>query len=153
MVRTLKKLRSNVFFQEVTSQPRDVRELYDLLAERTSVENISHTKMPTFEEHQRFVWNKPYLRWYFITTDMDGRVGTCYITREDNFKQHYIGIAIYKRSRQHGYGEAAVKLLLKECKELNINPVANINPANLKSIKLFKKLGFKELQISLKKEL
>jgi len=112
--------------------------LYQLLAERKPIENISHKKMPTYNEHVKFVNSKPYSKWYVIHYKSQ-KVGTIYLT-----KQNEIGIHIKKDYQRHGFGKHAMKLLIKK------NPrnryLANINPKNTKSIKFFTKQGFKLIQ-------
>jgi hypothetical protein len=64
----------------------DYEFLYDLLLQRNPDANISHKKMPTYEEHVNFVKSSPYSKWYII--EVDGkRAGTIYLT-----KQNEIGI-------------------------------------------------------------
>ena len=44
----------------------DYRFLYNLLKERDPRANISHKKMPTYNEHVMFVSSRPYSKWYVI---------------------------------------------------------------------------------------
>jgi hypothetical protein len=44
----------------------DFRFLFNLLKEGSTTENISHKKMPTYNEHKKFVKSKPYSRWYIV---------------------------------------------------------------------------------------
>jgi len=120
--------------------------LYELLAERTPEQSISHKSMPTPEEHRLFVLSRPYKAWYLIrdrgTAGMH-TVGCCYLS-----KQNEIGISIYRDSRGNGYAKKALKLLM----ETHKGPyLANINPKNEASINLFTKLGFKLLQVTYEK--
>ncbi|GBL40910.1 hypothetical protein EMGBD3_02780 [Nitrosarchaeum sp.] len=69
----------------------DFRFLYELLSERDSVANISHKKMPIYDEHVRFVTSKPYLRWYIVYYN-GKKSGSVYLT-----KQNEIGIFVKKR--------------------------------------------------------
>src|ERR1700760_1073218 len=118
--------------------------LYDLLAERESIANISHREMPSFEMHRNFVDSHPYLAWYIVYAD-DVPVGATYLTHE-----HEIGIFILKGHQKNGYGKQAIYLLMK------LHPVkrflANIAPGNSRSIEMFKKLGFELLQLTFTKE-
>ena len=43
--------------------------LFELLLQRSSKENISHKKMPTYEEHIKFIISKPYYKWYIVKKD------------------------------------------------------------------------------------
>ena len=117
---------------------KDHRFLYELLKEREPSTNISHKKMPTFNQHVNFVLSKPYSKWYIILQGID-EVGSIYLS-----KQNEIGIFLKKGSHHTGIGTAALKLIM------NKNPkkqyLSNINPKNNKSIEFFKKNNFKILQ-------
>jgi RimJ/RimL family protein N-acetyltransferase len=111
--------------------------LWDLLAERTPEQSISHKWMPTPEEHEAFVKSRPYLAWYLI--EVHGCIrGACYLS-----KQREIGVAVLKDFRGSGFGHRAVQLLMGR------HPgkfLANVNPANIPSANLFKSLGFGLIQ-------
>jgi RimJ/RimL family protein N-acetyltransferase len=121
----------------------DARFLYQLLQERPAYACISHKKLPTFPEHLKFVQSNPYKAWYIITLQ-SLYVGACYITRAGE-----IGIAIAKGFQGHGYAKKAIKKLIARHPDAVL---ANINPANTKSIKLFNSLGFKLIQHTYKLE-
>ncbi len=111
--------------------------LYRLLEERKPSESISHRSMPSYEQHCRFVDSNPYLGWYLVHADGEV-VGATYITKERE-----LGIGIFIAHRGKGYAKAALKIVM------NKHPgrfLANINPANEKSINLFSKLGFSRIQ-------
>ena len=116
----------------------DLQFLYDLLNQRQSNENISHKKVPTFDQHIAFVKSKPYSKWYVILENKS-RLGSIYLS-----KQNEIGIFIDKNSRKLGIGNKALELLIQK------NPrkryLANINPKNKKSINFFTKNKFKLIQ-------
>ena len=116
----------------------DCQFLYELLSERDPKVNISHKKMPTFEEHVRFVMSKPYSKWYIIQLKNQS-VGSIYLTDKNE-----IGIFMKKELQGKGIGRKALQLLMK------LNPrsryLANVNPHNTNSIKFFKKNGFKLIQ-------
>lgn len=112
--------------------------LYNMLAEREPHETISHSRMPTLEEHKAFVMRVPYKGWYFIHNN-DAIVGSIYITYANE-----IGIHITKPNRRCGYAELAIAVLIKLHKEKFY--LANINPNNEKSVRLFTKIGFGHIQ-------
>ena len=58
----------------------DFRFLFNLLKERSSTENISHKKMPTYNEHKKFVKSKPYSRWY-IVVHSNKKIGSVYLSK------------------------------------------------------------------------
>lgn len=111
--------------------------LWQLMAEREPDQNISHKGMPTVEQHAQFMQSHPYLAWYAVV--VDGRaVGAVYLSK---FRE--IGIAILKAHRGHGHGKRAVQMLIER------HPgkfLANINPRNSTSARLFHQLGFEHAQ-------
>ena len=112
--------------------------LYNLLKERDSKANISHKKMPSFEQHEKFVDSKPYSKWYVIV-ESEESVGSIYLTKNDE-----IGIFLKKNTQGKKIGEKALKLLME--KNSNSRYLANVNPKNEKSIRFFKNNGFKLIQ-------
>jgi RimJ/RimL family protein N-acetyltransferase len=112
--------------------------LYDLLKERDPRANISHKKMPTYDEHVKFVMSKPYSKWYVIQYK-NQNVGSIYLS-----KQNEIGIFIRTNMQGRGIGEIALELLMK----YDSRPIylANVSPQNKRSMKFFEKNGFKLIQ-------
>ena len=112
--------------------------LYDMLKERDPKANISHKKMPSFLEHEKFVLSKPYFKWYIIV-ESKNNVGSVYLTKDDE-----IGIFLKKENQSKGLGVHVLKLLFDK------NPrnryLANVNPKNKKSAQFFKNNGFKLIQ-------
>jgi RimJ/RimL family protein N-acetyltransferase len=112
--------------------------LYSILKERKPEESITHTIIPSYEEHVDFIKSKPYSSWYIILQDND-KIGTVYLSQEDE-----VGIFIKKEYQKKGIGKKALKLLIKK------NPrkkfYANVNPENSKSIQFFEDFGFKLIQ-------
>lgn len=116
----------------------DVRFLYDLLLERDLIANISHKKMPTYDEHVKFVKSKPYAKWYIVYHNND-KIGSAYLTR-----QNEIGIFLKKEAHGKGIGSAVLETIME--KNGPGRYLANISPRNKKSIKFFKKHGFELIQ-------
>ena len=113
----------------------DYRFLYQILKEREIDTNISHKKMPTYNEHIDFVQSKPYSKWYIIYFGRK-KVGSVYIS-----KQNEIGIFIKRKFLKKGIGTKVLKIILEKNPKKRF--LANINPKNKKSIEFFKKNGFK----------
>lgn len=111
--------------------------LYDLLSERDIEKvGISHKRMPSYEEHIAFIRSEPYQAWYLI--EDAGYVGSIYLTR-----QREVGLFIFIEQQGKGYGRLAIELLrAKHPGKL----LANINPANCRSIRFFETLGFEHIQ-------
>jgi len=121
-----------------TVSKSDYQFLYNLLMERDTRANISHKKMPTYNQHVSFVSAKPYSKWYVILYGAS-KAGSIYLT-----SQNEIGIFIKKSFQYKQIGSAALKKLIQQ------NPkkryLANVNPKNKKSIRFFKNSGFKLIQ-------
>lgn len=107
--------------------------LFQLLQERLPEESISHTEMPTWEEHCAFVLSEPYQAWYLIEADGYPR-GAIYLSH-----QREIGVAILKGQRGHKYALDAVHRLMERHEGRFL---WNVNPRNAASIALARKLGF-----------
>lgn len=117
---------------------KDLEFLYNLLLERDSRVNISHKKMPSYDEHIKFVLSKPYTKWYIV--NLEGKkVGSVYLSKQDE-----IGIFLKKDIQGKGLGKYALNILKKK------NPrkrfIANVNPKNKNSAKFFRQNGFKLIQ-------
>ena len=121
-----------------TVSKSDYRFLYNLLMERDAGANISHKKMPTYNQHVAFVSAKPYSKWYVILYDTN-KAGSIYLS-----SQNEIGIFIKKSFHGKQLGNIALhKLIQKNPKKRYL---ANINPQNKKSVRFFKNNGFKLIQ-------
>lgn len=124
----------------------DLRALYELLRERTPEQSISHTSMPTFEQHRRWVgstlYHGVYQAWYLLS-DVPGclhALGSIYLS-----DRREVGLAIFQHYQRQGYGREAVRLL----RERHPGPLlANVNPANTASIKFWESLGFGLKQVT-----
>ena len=104
----------------------DYEFLYDLLAERNPISNISHKTMPSFKTHQKFVSSKPYKKWYIVKLSQES-IGSLYLSYQNE-----------------------IGLFLK--KQYNNVEIANINPKNKKLINFYKNFGFSLLQKTFKLE-
>ncbi|KKN77981.1 hypothetical protein LCGC14_0355460 [marine sediment metagenome] len=130
---------------------------YRLLEERTAEQSISHRTMPTWEEHQAFVTSWPYAAWYLVEAwvrcipedRMCPRtptiVGAVYLTKADE-----IGVFIFKAYQGNNYGSRAVLKLMEA--HPRDRYLANINPANERSVNMFEGLGFRHIQNTYVKE-
>jgi hypothetical protein len=116
----------------------DYRFLYNLLKERDSRANISHKKMPTYNEHLKFIKSKPYTKWYIAKYGTQ-KIASIYLT-----SQNEIGIFIKKTYQNKNLGGIIISQLIHK------NPrqryLANVSPKNKTSEKFFKSHGFKFIQ-------
>ena len=117
---------------------KDYKFLYGLLKERDPIANISHQKMPSWNEHVRFNNSKPY-KYDFVIKDGKRKIGRVYITSRNE-----IGIFIKNNFRSKRYGMTVLGVILDKLKDETV--YANIAPYNKKSQKFFKKFGFKLIQ-------
>ena len=116
----------------------DLQFLYNLLKGRDPIVNISHHRMPTYQEHKNFVLSKPYSEWYIIKFGKQ-KIGSAYITNLNE-----IAIHIIKEMQNKKFEYEVLKLIIK----MNSKPryLANVNPKNKKCIEFFKNNGFKLIQ-------
>ena len=100
--------------------------------------NISHKKMPSYDEHVEFVMSKPYTNWYIIECDKKN-VGSIYLSKRDE-----IGISINNGFEYDQIVKTALKLLMK------LNPrkryLANVSPKDVRLQEFLLKNGFSGLE-------
>ncbi len=123
-------------FKEV--EKSDIKFLYKHLKERDPITRISHKKMPTYLQHEKFVLSHPYTKWYIIL-QKNKKIGSIYLT-----EMNEIGLFLKKNVQGKGLGQKSLELLMK------LNPrdrfLANVSPKNKKSTQFFKKNKFKLIQ-------
>ena len=106
--------------------------------ERDTRANISHKKIPSYNQHVSFVSAKPYSKWYVILYGAS-KAGSIYLT-----SQNEIGIFIKKSFQNKQIGNIVLhKLIQKNPKKRYL---ANVNTQNKKSMRFFKNNGFKLIQ-------
>tara|TARA_Y100000748_G_scaffold297917_1_gene292547 strand:- start:32 stop:445 length:414 start_codon:yes stop_codon:yes gene_type:complete len=129
-------LDDEIKFKEVGKS--DIKFLYQHLKERDPITRISHKKMPTFSQHEKFVLSHPYTKWYIIL-QKNKKIGSVYLT-----EMNEIGLFLKKDVQGKGLGQKSLELLMK------LNPrnryLANVNQNNKNSIQFFKKNKFKQIQ-------
>lgn len=131
----------------ITSSAEHVDRLYSMLSERSS--SISHSKVPSLEEHQSFVLNHPYLAWYFIRKNKDW-LGTCYVT-----DQNTIGVNAQFEDKDDFSGALGLVLArhspLPEIKSVRApNFIVNVAVENLDLQLKLTEFGAVPIQISFK---
>ena len=124
----------------------DILVLYEHLKEFLETPNASTTgnPLPKFDDSKKFVTNylknndfHEYDKWYMVINNNNDVLGNVYIKKDNTIAYH-----ITKKYQKQGFGESAVKLLMKENPRNVYFSVVNIN--NEPSIKFTKKLNFKE---------
>ena len=117
---------------------KDYEFLYKLLSERKQITFISHKKMPTYEEHVKFIESEPYSKWYIIQIDAK-KIGSIYLTKENEIGIHFF--TQYEESER--FQNVIKEFFLKEPQD---RFVMNVSPKNEQYIDLAKKLGFHLVQ-------
>ena len=112
--------------------------LYELLAQRDTIENISHKHMPTKKQHEKFVMSNPYSKWYIIYFN-DQRVGSIYLTKINEIGIHLISEYDISRLKNK-----AIKILMDKSPRKRY--LVNLNPHNSNAINFFKRKKFRVIQ-------
>ena len=129
-------MNSSINLNQVTKN--DTLFLYDLLKNKDSNANISHKKMPSYDEHVKFVMSKPYTNWYIIEYDKKN-VGAIYLSKQDE-----IGISVNNDYEYDQIAKPALKLLMKLNQRKRY--LANTSPKDVRSQEFLLKNGFTGLE-------
>jgi RimJ/RimL family protein N-acetyltransferase len=129
----------NVTLRPVTDD--DTQFLYDLLAQRDPIANISHRRMPTMAEHVAFMRTQPYTAWMVVLAD-GKRVGSIYLSHTNE-----IGLHLLNDQTGHGYGTDAIAALVIQYPRERY--FANVAPGNVRSREFFERHGFRCIQHTL----
>jgi RimJ/RimL family protein N-acetyltransferase len=129
-------MNSSIKLNQVTKN--DTLFLYDLLKNKDPNANISHKKMPSYDEHVKFVMSKPYTNWYIIEYDKKN-VGAIYLSKQDE-----IGISISNDYEYDQIVKPALKLLMKLNQRKRY--LANTSPKDVRSQEFLLKNGFTGLE-------
>ena len=114
--------------------------LYDLLKERPKNANISHQKMPSFNEHVAYVdsWATRFREWHVICLG-DAMVGSTYLTHHNEF-----GMFIMRKYAGRGIARETFRWIERRHKGERL--LSNVNPKNKRIIGLLESLGCKVIQ-------
>ena len=112
--------------------------LYDLLKNKDPNANISHKKMPSYDEHVKFVMSKPYTNWYIIEYEKKN-VGAIYLSKQDE-----IGISINNDYEYDQIVKPALELLMKLNQRNRY--LANTSSKDVRSQEFLLKNGFTSLE-------
>ena len=130
------EINSNIKLKPVTKN--DALFLYELLKTKDPIANISHKKMPSYDEHVNFILSNPYAIWYIIEYEGE-KIGFVYLSKHDE-----IGISLVDNSLYDKIGKSIIKLLIKN------NPrkhyLAKVSPRNKKLQNFFVNNGFTGLE-------
>jgi hypothetical protein len=114
--------------------------LYTLLKERPKNASISHQKMPTWEEHCRFVdsWPTRYKQWHVVMLGHQ-MVGSAYLTNNNEY-----GMFVKKGFMGRGIAREAFHWIRRNHPHEKL--YSNVNPHNSRIKKLLKSMGCKLIQ-------
>ena len=129
-------MNSSIKLNQVTKN--DTLFLYDLLKNKDPNANISHKKMPSYDEHVKFVMSKPYTNWYIIEYEKKN-VGAIYLSKQDE-----IGISVSNDYEYDQIAKSALKLLMKLNQRKRY--LANTSPKDVRSQEFLLKNGFTGLE-------
>ena len=127
---------SSIKLNQVTKN--DTLFLYDLLKNKDPNANISHKKMPSYDEHVKFVMSKPYTNWYIIEYEKKN-VGAIYLSKQDE-----IGISINNDYEYDQIVKPALELLMKLNQRNRY--LANTSSKDVRSQEFLLKNGFTSLE-------
>ncbi len=122
----------------------DYNFLYDLLKQRKPEVNISHKKIPTIKQHEKFVSSRPYKKWYIIKF-LNESIGSIYLSY-----QNEIGFFLKKEYEKNTIRNYTLNLFIK--KNPQSEYFVNINPKNKRLSRFFQNNGFTLLQKTYKLE-
>ena len=129
----------------IPSSKKDYEFFYELLKERDLKINISHKKLPTREDSDKFNGDRPYSK-DFVIMMKEERIGRIYITYDGE-----LGIFLSFKYQNYGLGGEVLKMFIKKVKEKKY--YANVSPLNTKSQRFFERNGFKLVQYTYVKEI
>ena len=126
--------------------------LYQLIRERPPYSRVSHKKMPSIKQHERFYSSCPFRYWLVIIKGKEC-IGAIECTNNNE-----IGISILREHQRKGYATAAIKLFFRNYKPLPAIPairngswLVNVAPDNLHAQVFFYTLGFRLIQYTMVK--
>tara|TARA_X000000950_G_C13918380_1_gene662085 strand:- start:2890 stop:3351 length:462 start_codon:yes stop_codon:yes gene_type:complete len=119
--------------------------LFKLLKKRKAFTNISHHKVPSYEQHKRFVNSEPYRYWFLIRNNNSYK-GSTLIT-----KNNEISIKLLKHDNI--IFSEIIGLIMKNIKPLkeipsirNGNFIFNVSPKNKEVIKTLNNIKCQKIQ-------
>ena len=132
-------------FKSITNDDTD--DLYNLLKIRSH--SISHTTMPTIDDHKEFVMNNPYVHWLKVS-HINKPIGTVYISENNS-----VGINVIESYSLPIYISQILDFLTssfkpKQEKKSLIPEYFYINTSsdNLKLIEIYNALSLEKIQVS-----
>ena len=122
-----------------------IRILFKILKERKLCSNISHSNIPSFEDHIKFVKSMPYRYWFLVLKEKE-YLGAFYITKNNEISIKLINDsdAIFKE---------ILHIIFKNFKPLSAIPskrnskfIINLSPNDKFYNKLLNRIGAEKIQ-------
>jgi hypothetical protein len=136
-----------IIFEKIIPTKSQLEKLYFLLKNKKY--SISHNKIPSSEEHNKFVLDNPYIEWYLLYKDRN-LLGSIYFHTDNSIglnlshpKKDDI-LEIINTVKKNHYPLSSIKSVRRG--EFFIN----ISPDDINMIQILKKLNKKEIQYSFK---
>ena len=136
---------SRLAFIKIKKTEEHASILYELLNMRLHSHNISNSDLPTYKEHESFVFSNPYRAWYLIQYEKN-YVGSLYLLKSNS-------IGIFLLPQHHNFFDYAIKFLISSYKPLPLIKSVrapffsiNISPENAELIEVIENFGGKLVQ-------
>tara|TARA_B110000977_G_C11085040_1_gene494350 strand:- start:468 stop:893 length:426 start_codon:yes stop_codon:yes gene_type:complete len=136
-------MKTNIKFVEINNTEEHLIFLYKSLEERRF--NVSHNKLPSFEDHSKFVLNHPYRVWLLVKIS-NSIIGNLYIQKDNS-------IGIHLNDHYLKFISDILKNLYKKWTPLpeiksirNKNFILNIAEGDSKLVKAMEEIGAKKIQ-------
>lgn len=134
-----------IIFEKIIPNENQLEKLYFLLKNKKY--SISHNKIPSLEEHKKFVLDNPYIEWYLLYKDRN-LLGSIYFHTDNSIglnlshpKKDDI-LEIINTFKKNHYPLSSIKSVRRG--EFFIN----ISPDDINMIQILKQLNKKEIQCS-----
>lgn len=134
-------------FERIVPSDDHIDKLFQLLSERKHV--ISHTSLPSFENHSIFVKNHPYLHWFLVWKGPDC-FGSFYIKKDNSIGLNLIYI---DREALRACVDYVVENFTPQAEQHSVVPsffYINVAYSNNNLLCFLEELGLTPIQISLK---
>lgn len=136
---------SGLTFTRVKKTEEHAAVLYRLLKKRLDSHNISNANLPTYEEHELFVFSNPYRAWYLIQYEKN-YVGSFYLLKSNS-------VGIFLIPKHINFFPLVIEFLMSRYKPLPLIKSVrapffsiNISPENADLIKAIENFGGKLVQ-------
>ena len=134
-------------FELITPTNQQIEVLYSLLKRR--IYNISHSKIPTYNIHKKFVKNHPYRYWYLVKSSED-YLGSFYLKKDNSigFNMTHFNEDIVRKCIN--FIKANLTPMKQDPSMIPNYFYINVAASNIELMKVLKSLSATKIQISYK---